>query len=45
MASPATPAKSQSNVRAAQAMAKQKALEKKAKSYKLDLGELAIFTS
>jgi type IV pilus assembly protein PilC len=26
-------------------MAKQKALEKKAKSYKLDLGELAIFTS
>jgi len=45
MASPATSVKSQSNVRAAQAMAKQKALEKKAKSYKLDLGELAIFTS
>jgi type IV pilus assembly protein PilC len=45
MATPATSAKSQSNVRAAQAMAKQKALEKKAKSYKLDLGELAIFTS
>jgi type IV pilus assembly protein PilC len=45
MATPATSAKSQSNVRAAQAMAKQKALEKKAKSYKLDLGELALFTS
>jgi type IV pilus assembly protein PilC len=33
-----------SNVKAAQALAKQKALEKKAKSYKLPLGELAIFT-
>ncbi len=45
MATPATSAKPQSNVRAAQAMAKQKALEKKAKTYKLDLGELALFTS
>jgi type IV pilus assembly protein PilC len=45
MATPASPAKSQSNVRAAQAMAKQKALEKKAKTYKLDLGELSLFTS
>ena len=32
------------NVKAAQALAKQKALEKKSKSYKLPLGELAIFT-
>ena len=32
------------NVKAAQALAKQKSLEKKAKSYKLPLGELAIFT-
>ncbi len=32
------------NVKAAQAMAKQKALEKKAQNYKLPLGELAIFT-
>jgi type IV pilus assembly protein PilC len=45
MATPASSAKPQSNVRAAQAMAKQKALEKKAKTYKLDLGELSIFTS
>ena len=45
MATPATSAKPQSNVRAAQALAKQKALEKKAKTYKLDLGELSIFTS
>ena len=37
--------KSQSNVRAAQALAKQKVLEKKARTYKLDLGELSIFTS
>src|SRR6187431_2548561 len=44
MATPAS-GKSQSNVRAAQAMAKQKALEKKAKKYKLDLGELSLFTS
>ena len=36
--------KPQSNVKAAQALAKQKALEKKAKTYKLDLGELSIFT-
>lgn len=34
----------QSSVRAAQALAKQKTLEKKAKTYKLDLGELSIFT-
>ena len=40
-----TAAKSQSSVKAAQAMAKQKALEKKAKTYKLGLGELSIFTS
>ena len=33
-----------SNVKAAQALAKQKALEKKSKSYKLPLGELAMFT-
>ncbi|RXK54649.1 type II secretion system F family protein [Oleiharenicola lentus] len=45
MATPATSGKQQSNVRAAQAMAKQKALEKKAKTYKLDLGELSLFTS
>ncbi|MBI5771502.1 MAG: type II secretion system F family protein [Verrucomicrobia bacterium] len=31
-------------VQAAQALAKQKAIEKKSKSYKLPLGELAIFT-
>ncbi len=45
MATPATSGKSQSNVRAAQALAKQKGLEKKAKTYKLDLAELSIFTS
>ncbi len=45
MATPATSAKNQSSVRAAQALAKQKALEKKAKTYKLDLAELSIFTS
>ncbi len=44
MATPAA-AKPKSSVQQAQALAKQKALEKKAKSYKLDLGELAIFTS
>ena len=44
MATPAA-AKPQSSVKAAQALAKQKALEKKAKSYKLDLSELSIFTS
>lgn len=38
------PKKTAGNVRAAQALAKQKALEKKAKRYKLPLGELAIFT-
>ncbi|MDP2137257.1 MAG: type II secretion system F family protein [Candidatus Didemnitutus sp.] len=37
-------AKPKSAVLAAQNLAKQKALEKKAKSYKLDMGELAIFT-
>jgi type IV pilus assembly protein PilC len=37
--------KAQSNVKAAQAMAKQKALEKKSKTYKLPLGELALFTN
>lgn len=45
MATPAAAKSQQSSVKAAQALAKQKALEKKAKSYKLDLGELAIFTS
>src|SRR5882672_4670019 len=37
-------AKPQSNFKAAQAMAKQKAFEKKAKTYKLDMAELSIFT-
>ena len=32
------------NVKAAQALAKQKALERKSKTYKLPLGELALFT-
>jgi len=36
--------KGRTNVNAAQAMAKQKSLEKKAKKYKLPMGELAIFT-
>ena len=45
MATPATSGKPQSSVRAAQALAKQKALEKRAKTYKLDLAELSIFTS
>ncbi len=36
--------KGKSNFAAAQALAKQKSLEKKAKTYKLPLGELAIFT-
>jgi type IV pilus assembly protein PilC len=40
-----TAARPQSNVKAAQALAKQKSLEKKAKTYKLDLGELALFTN
>lgn len=43
-ASRATPQKKGGGVMAAQALAKQKALEKKAKTYKLPLGELAIFT-
>src|ERR1044071_8384302 len=38
------PQKKATNVKAAQALAKQKALEKKAKTYRLPLGELAIFT-
>jgi type IV pilus assembly protein PilC len=37
-------AKPQSNFKAAQALAKQKAFEKKAKTYKLDMAELSIFT-
>jgi len=45
MATPAATKSQQSSVRAAQALAKQKALEKKAKTYKLDLAELSIFTS
>ena len=45
MATPAAAKPQQSSVKAAQALAKQKALEKKAKTYKLDLGELSIFTS
>jgi type IV pilus assembly protein PilC len=42
----ATPAavKPKSNFAAAQALAKQKSFEKRAKTYKLDLGELSIFT-
>ena len=45
MATPSAAAKSKSSVNAAQALAKQKSLEKKAKNYKLGLGELALFTS
>jgi type IV pilus assembly protein PilC len=41
---PAHGQKKGTNVKAAQALAKQKALEKKAKTYKLPLGELAMFT-
>ena len=44
MANPST-TKPKSSVKIAQEMAKFKAAEKKAKSYKLDLGELSIFTS
>ena len=44
MATSAAAKSQQSSVRAAQALAKQKALEKKAKTYKLDLAELSIFT-
>lgn len=40
----AAPAKKAANVKAAQALAKQRALEKKSKRYKLPLGELAMFT-
>ena len=43
-ASRSEPQKKGTNVKAAQALAKQKALEKKAKTYKLPLGELALFT-
>jgi type IV pilus assembly protein PilC len=45
MATPAAAKTQQSSVKAAQALAKQKALEKKAKTYKLDLAELSVFTS
>src|SRR3954471_18264440 len=38
------PQKKGGGVQAAQALAKQKSLEKKAKTYKLPLGELALFT-
>jgi type IV pilus assembly protein PilC len=41
---PATAPAKKSSVSGAQALAKQKAYEKKAKNYKLPLGELAIFT-
>ncbi len=37
-------AKPKSNFQAAQALAKQKGLEKRAKTYKLDMAELSIFT-
>lgn len=43
MATPAA-AKPKSSVQQAQALAKQKALEKKSKTYKLGMGELSIFT-
>src|SRR6267154_837983 len=45
MATPAAAKSQQSSVRAAQALAKQKSLEKKAKTYGLGLSELSIFTS
>lgn len=41
---PEAGAQNRPNVKAAQALAKQKSLEKKAKNYKLPLGELALFT-
>ncbi len=44
MATQAAAKPKQSGVQAAQALAKQKALEKKAKTYNLGLGELSIFT-
>jgi type IV pilus assembly protein PilC len=40
----AEPKKGATSIKAAQALAKQKALEKRAKKYKLPLGELALFT-
>lgn len=40
----AVPAKKTGGIKAAQALAKQKSIEKKAKNYKLPLGELAMFT-
>ena len=43
-AKPAAGQAKRPNVKAAQALAKQKALEKKAKNYKPPLGELALFT-
>jgi type IV pilus assembly protein PilC len=43
-AKPAAGQPKRPNVKAAQALAKQKALENKAKKYKLPLGELALFT-
>jgi type IV pilus assembly protein PilC len=44
MATPAAAKPKQSGVQAAQALAKQKALEKRAKTYGLGLGELSVFT-
>ena len=44
MATQAAAKPKQSGVQAAQALAKQKALEKKAKTYGLGLGELSVFT-
>ena len=44
MATQAAAKPKQSGVQAAQALARQKALEKKAKTYKLGLGELSVFT-
>ncbi len=41
---PAAPGAGRPNFAAAQALAKQKAIEKKAKNYKLALGDLALFT-
>ena len=43
-ARPEAGAQNRPNVKAAQALAKQKSLEKKAKNYKLPLAELALFT-
>jgi type IV pilus assembly protein PilC len=44
LGSRAAPPKKANQVKAAQALARQKSLEKKARSYRLPLGELAIFT-